>query len=87
MAKPGQVRLNKKGIAALLKSLELQAMVNAEANAIAQAAGGEAAGVEVDEYTTDRRAASVKVPPALQAKSGALTRAAASRGLEVRQRK
>ena len=40
--------------------------------------------VEVRYYTTDRGAASVTVPAEIQATEGALTRAAAAVGLEVR---
>jgi hypothetical protein len=39
--------------------------------------------VSVDEYTTDRAAASVSVPAELQATLGVLTKAAAKVGLEV----
>lgn len=83
---PGRVRLNHAGIAKLLKSAEVREMTNREARAVGAAAGGSSKGVKVDEYTTDRSAASVRVPAARQAKSGALTRAASQRGLEVRQR-
>lgn len=38
----------------------------------------------LDEYTTDRAAAAVSVPAAIQAKDGVLTRAAAAAGLQVR---
>lgn len=83
---PGRVRLDHAGIAKLLKSQPVRDMTNRAAREIGQAAGGSAKGVKVDEYTTDRGAASVKVPKPRQVKSGALTRAAASRGLEVRQK-
>jgi hypothetical protein len=49
-----------------------------------QVAAGAGDDATVDEYTTDRAAASVSVPAAQQAKHGALTRAAAEAGLEVR---
>lgn len=39
---------------------------------------------QVDDYITDRFVASVTVPAERQAKNGALTRAAAAAGLEVR---
>ena len=39
---------------------------------------------QITEYTTDRFVASVSVPAARQAKSGALTRAAIAAGLEIR---
>lgn len=47
---------------------------------IAAAAGPDA---QLDEYVTDRAAASVSVPADQQAKHGVLTRAAAAAGLEV----
>jgi len=73
-------RLNRKGGAEVLKELAAPA-INALANQIAAQAGEDA---EVDEYTTDRAAAAVKVPAHQQAKDGVLTRAAAAAGLEVR---
>jgi hypothetical protein len=73
-------KLNRKGGAEILKELAAQ-HVNALARQIADHAGQAA---EVDEYTTDRAAASVGVPAYQQAKDGVLTRAAASVGLEVR---
>jgi hypothetical protein len=69
------------GVGEILKSPEAAAIVNALAHQIAAKAGPEA---QVDEYTTDRRAASVSLPAHLQTRSGALTRAAAAVGLEVR---
>lgn len=74
-------RLNYKGGAEVLKSPEVAGLINTEINAIADDIGDDA---EVDEYTTDRAAGAVSVPPALQASDGALTRAAAKRGLEVK---
>lgn len=41
---------------------------------------------QIDEYVSDRFVATVTVPAERQAKSGALTRAAASVGMEVRLR-
>ncbi|MDB2211829.1 hypothetical protein [Mycobacteroides abscessus] len=73
-------KLNRKGGAEVLKELAAQ-QINAIAKQIAAQAGPEA---EVDEYTTDRAAAAVRVPADQQAKDGALTRAAAAAGLEVR---
>lgn len=73
-------RLNRKGGAEVLKELAAP-HINALAQQIAAKAGPDA---EVDEYTTDRAAASVAVPAHQQAKDGALTRAAAAAGLEVR---
>ncbi|MFE3196262.1 hypothetical protein ACFXHA_45205 [Nocardia sp. NPDC059240] len=75
------IRLNRAAVAKLLKSPEIAAQINAAAHRIAAAAGDDA---EVDEYTTDRNAAAVKVGAERQAAEGALTRAAASVGLEVR---
>lgn len=83
---PGRVRLDHAGIAKLLKSQPIRDMTNEAARKVGTSAGGSSKGVKVDEYTTDRTAASVKVPAARQAKSGALTRAAAANGLQVRAR-
>jgi len=74
-------RLNFKGGAEVLRSEWITAQVNAVAHSVADDIGDEA---DVDEYTTDRSAASVSVPAALQATDGALTRAAAKLGLEVK---
>lgn len=76
-------KLNRKGGAEVLKVLAAQ-QINAIAKQIAAQAGPDA---EVDEYTTDRAAAAVRVPADQQAKDGALTRAAAAAGLEVRLKK
>ncbi|MCQ4119883.1 hypothetical protein [Rhodococcus tibetensis] len=76
-------RLNYAGVAKILKSDEYAARINALAREIAREVGDDA---EVEEYTTDRRAAKVSVPAARQARDGALTRAAAAVGLEVRTR-
>lgn len=73
-------RLNRAGGAEVLKQLAAPA-INALAEKVASAAGEDA---EVSEYTTDRAAASVRVPAEQQAKDGVLTRAAAAVGLEVR---
>jgi hypothetical protein len=77
----GSVRLNRGGVSKVLKSPEFAVKMNTLAQAIADDIGEDA---EVSEYTTDRRAASVSVPAHRQARDGALTRAAASVGLEVR---
>lgn len=77
----------------LLKSSELARPINALAHQIAaQASHTTTAGttlpVVVNEYTTDRKAASVTIAHpaglATQAKHGVLTKAAAAVGLEVR---
>lgn len=82
------VKLDHKGIAQLLKSAEFHAVVNEAAATVAQAAR-EIVGdkpVPVHEFTTDRAAASVSVLAAEQAKHGALTKAAAAAGLEVKEK-
>lgn len=73
-------KLDRKGGAEVLKQLAAP-RINAMARQVAAAAGDDA---EVEEYTTDRAAAVVRVPAAQQAKDGRLTRAASAAGLEVR---
>ena len=73
--------LNRKGVAEILKGGEIAAGVNAVAGQVKARAGDDA---EVDTYTTDRKAAAVRVPADQQARDGLLTRAAAEVGLEVR---
>ena len=73
-------RLDRKGGAEVLKKMAAP-HINALAREVAAGAGD---GAEVDEYTTDRAAASVSVPAEAQAKGGALTRGASAAGLEVR---
>lgn len=80
---PPKFRLDRRGVAEILKSAETAALMNETANAVASQAGE---GAEVEAYTTDRQAASVSVPAERQARDGALTRAAAAVGLEVRVR-
>lgn len=82
-----------KGIAQILKSPEVAAAVGQLADQVArnvQARAGTGAVVDVNEYTTDRAAASVLLvggdAAARQAKEGVLTRAAADAGLEVTSR-
>jgi hypothetical protein len=82
-------RRNSAGIDRILKGADAQAMVRQAAERIAaEAAATSGLPVEVNEYETDRAAASVVITHALgigsQAKDGTLTRAAASIGLEVR---
>jgi hypothetical protein len=82
----GEVKLDHKGIAALIKTPAFHAVVN-EAAAAVQSAARELVGdtpVPVHEFTTDRAAASVSVLAPMQAKHGALTKAAANVGLEVK---
>jgi hypothetical protein len=96
------VKLNHAGIAALLKSSEMDALVNDAAEKIA--ANVRAQGIRVGAFsggsgeielpvktsatTTDRAHASVTLAHpagiAVQAKHGALTKAAADAGLDVR---
>lgn len=73
-------RINRKGGAEVLKQIAAPT-INALAEQVAAAAGDDA---RVDEYTTDRAAASVSVPAGQQARNGVLTRAASAAGLEVR---
>lgn len=74
------------GIAGEVNALARQVAANAEHTTEA----GVTLDVVVDEYTTDRRAASVTIAHAAglaaQAKHGVLTKAAAAAGLEVRSR-
>jgi hypothetical protein len=78
-----RIRLNTRNIEKLLKSAEFASMTNDAARRVAANAGPDA---EVQEYTTDRRAAAVVVPAEQQARDGVLTRAAAAAGLEVKQK-
>lgn len=95
MARGSPVRLDHAGLESQLKSTEMAEAVRAKADEVADnvraqgltASGGESISVEVTAYTTDRAAASVALAhPAglgIQAKYGALTKAAADAGLEV----
>lgn len=100
---PDNVKLNHAGVAAILKSGEMAALVNGAAEEIAAnvRAQGQKVGalegsgeidlpVTVSPTTTDRAHASVALAHpagiAVQAKHGALTRAAAAAGLDVRQK-
>lgn len=87
----GAFKLHRAGIASILKSAEMAAMVGDAARKIA--ADAEASSgllVEVTTYTTDRAGAAVTItdPKALasQAKHGTLTRAAGAIGVEVTER-
>lgn len=97
----GKVKLDHGGIAALLKSGEMQALVNEAAEQIAgnirsqgvtvgafHGAGEIPLPVEVSTMTTDRAHASVTLAHpagvAVQAKHGALTKAASEVGLPVK---
>lgn len=72
--------LNLEGGAEVLNEMAAP-LIAALARQVAAAAGDDA---EVEEYTTDRAAATVSVPAEEQAKHGVLTRAASAAGLEVR---
>ncbi len=74
------VQIDTEGIAELLRSPGMAAMVNKAAQDIADAVGPSAM---VAKYTTDRRAAAVTVPKREQVEDGVLTRAASSLGLTV----
>ena len=86
------VRLDSKGIAALLNSDEVASAVHDLAERVAANVRGARpeADVVVDDYQTDRRASSVTIREAyarrLQVRDGILTRAAAAEGLEVTER-
>lgn len=93
MASIDDFRLDRDGIRDLLKSNALADPVHELAERIANQVRGavpENGDVVVDDYTTDRKASSVTIRHpaalALQARDGILTRAAASVGLEVRER-
>lgn len=77
---PGEVRLHNANIGKLLRD-KFRDQVNAMAYALAEEIGDDAM---VDEYSTDRAAAGVRVPSERQTVDGALTRAAAALGLEVK---
>ncbi|WP_280265346.1 hypothetical protein [Nocardia wallacei] len=79
MAGP-KVTLHKANVGRILRQ-QFRDEVNALAHALAEQIGDDAM---VDEYTTDRAAAGVRVPTERQTVDGALTRAAAALGLEVR---
>jgi flagellar hook-basal body complex protein FliE len=83
------VTLDHKGLAEVLKSAEVHALMNDIAHQVAEAAAEAVNGaspVPVHEYTTDRGAASVSIRAKYQVTDGVLTRAATGLGLEVRDR-
>lgn len=93
MPKPIHVKLDRSGIAALLKSEGFAMAVKERAERIAEevkASIGEDVDVAVDEYVTDRAAASITIRDARgrlwEVRDGVLTRAAATQGLEVTRR-
>lgn len=83
-------KLSRKGVRQVLNSPEVAELMTSIAEEAGAAASHEleAEGVEVGvtAYSTDRAAASIAVPVWAQAHRGALTRAAAAVGLEVRPR-
>lgn len=96
---PDIVKLDRGGISALLKSDGMAGLVASAAEAVAEQVRGQGILVEgvpgdvplpvtVSAYTTDRAAASVALAHpsgiAVQAKHGALTKAASAEGLQVR---
>lgn len=79
------------GIGDMLKSDEVRSVIDDLAQQVAaRVSAGPGVDVVVDSYTTDRAAAAVIIAHPkgmlLQARDGVLTRAAASLGLEVRER-
>lgn len=93
------VKLNHSGLAAIAKSGEIRALVDAAAEEVADNVRGQGIRVEgvpgdielpvtVTSYTTDRAGASVALAHpsgiAVQAKHGALSKAVSAAGLEVR---
>jgi hypothetical protein len=87
----GVFELDRAGVGRILKSQDAAAMVARAAQKIASdAEASSGMPVDVDEYTTDRAAATVVIAHpggmAEQAKHGTLTRAAAAIGAEVRSR-
>lgn len=91
-----KIRLDSKGIGAMLKSAPVASAVEAAAEAVFSNIGavtardGQVVPVEVTTGTTDRAVARVTLMHAagvgLQAKHGTLTKAASAAGLEVRGR-
>lgn len=89
------VRLDRKGMAEILRSTGVRREIDATAEMIAEnvrkqnrkVESGEDLPVDVVSYTTDRAAAAVRINHpsgiGMQAKYGVLTKAAAEAGLEV----
>lgn len=72
-------KLDHAGIAELLKGPEISGAIDAAGQQVAALAGGDAKAA-----TTDRHISIVRVEAERQARDGALTRAAAACGLEVK---
>jgi hypothetical protein len=88
MAK-GNVELDHKGIAQLLKSAKFRAVVRDAIDDIDAEVFhliGTDAPAPIHEFTTDRTSASISVPAPLQASHGILTRAVEAAGFELRER-
>ena len=100
-----KIRLDFRGVAAILKSAEMERIVRLKAEQVARAVDAQAIKVgdrdggphevdlpvKVSMTTTDRAHANVTIAhpsgQAVQAKHGALTKAAAQAGLDVREAK
>lgn len=88
------VRLDRVGMAQMLKSQPVRAEISNIAQAVGSTARSDepvvrhAAEVKVEDYTTDRAASAVLIKHpigmGIQAKYGTLTRAASAQGLQVR---
>ena len=85
------LRLDTRGVRAVLKSTEVRTMVNAAALDIKVRVAAKippGTKVTIDEYTTDRDAAAVVIEDiqamAWQARDGVLTRSAGEAGIEVK---
>jgi hypothetical protein len=88
------LKLDHKGIAALLKSQAFAEAMHRQAEAVAQSVREQLPGdadVVVDDYTTDRRASSVTIRDPRgrlwEVRDGVLSRAAVANGLEVTERR
>lgn len=88
-----KIRLDARGIEAMLKSAEVARLVSEVAHGVADDVASSIdpkAEVVVDAYTTDRAAAAVTIRDVRgriwQVRDGVLTRAAAAHGLEVTER-
>lgn len=83
-----ELHLDHKAIGELLMSSEMRKITGPAAAAVAAAVDGHGKPVRVRSYTTDRVAEAVSIAHpaglAIEAKYGALSRAAASVGLQVR---
>lgn len=93
MAKSVTVKMDKKGIGEILKSDDMRQMVDDAASKMQQQVKQdlpEGTEVTVQDYTTDRAAASVGIEDVLgmvyQAQHGTLTKAAKSIGAEVKEK-